>query len=236
MKQFKRAFCLVVPLLVFGGCAHEATLGDTRRELDHQDTVIRELTRRNEDLMAQQGVLQTNMETLQAENLALKDRAAADRKIDAVAMQLKKLEADIGRIDAGVTLIPHRDGVAIEVAEIVLFRVGKAELRPEGKRVLTELAARIAATGKSIRVEGHTDSQPVRITKSKFPFGNLQLSGRRALVVADFLLGAGGLPAERVSFAGYGKHRPVAANDTPANMSRNRRVEIVLLNDSGGGR
>jgi len=32
----------------------------------------------------------------------------------------------------------------------------------------------------------------------------------------------------RVSAVGYSEYRPLAPNDTPANRSRNRRIEIIV--------
>ena len=222
------------------GCAHEETQADNRRELDHQDAVIRELTRKNEDLAGRQRVLQTELETVRAKNAALSESVSAGAKVSDVAEQLKRMEAEIGRIDTGLSggLVtkPHQDGVAIEVAETMLFEVGKAKLSAAGRRVLMALSAKITAGTHKIRVEGHTDSQPVQVTRGQYPMGNLQLSGHRALVIANFLVTDGGLPPSRVSFAGYGRHRPVAANDSPGNMARNRRVEIVLLAASSGGK
>ena len=40
------------------------------------------------------------------------------------------------------------------------------------------------------------------------------------------------MPASRLSIAGYGEHRPRVANDTVANRSRNRRVDVVILSSS----
>ncbi len=41
--------------------------------------------------------------------------------------------------------------------------------------------------------------------------------------------GGGGLPGDHWSAAGYGETDPIAENDTPENMQKNRRVELVVL-------
>jgi outer membrane protein OmpA-like peptidoglycan-associated protein len=42
-----------------------------------------------------------------------------------------------------------------------------------------------------------------------------------------------GVAQERVAMRGYGESYPVAANDTAATRQLNRRVEIVLSDESG---
>lgn len=230
MKKFTPAL-MAAGLLLLSACASQETRDDVRREIDHQDKVIRELQKKNGELSARQRVLETDKMTLQAENERLKAQLAAADQVSSVAEALKKLEDDLQSVGGGNELQtkPHADGVAIELQEVLLFTPGSHELRDSGKRLLRDLAAKLATREGKIRVEGHTDSQPIRKTLKTNPKGNLQLSGRRALAVAHFLVTEGGLAADRVSFAGYGKHRPVAANDSEVNMARNRRVEIVLL-------
>ncbi len=41
------------------------------------------------------------------------------------------------------------------------------------------------------------------------------------------------MPADRISIAGYAETAPVADNDTDDGRSRNRRVNIVILNEAG---
>jgi len=46
---------------------------------------------------------------------------------------------------------------------------------------------------------------------------------------AEAKTGGGGLPADHWSAAGYGETDPVTGNDSPENMQKNRRVELVVL-------
>lgn len=212
---------------VLCGCeTRPETVASARRDLDNQDTTIRELSRRNEELSGQLRVLETELEALRAENASMRRGKAAVDQISDLAQWLKQLEDKLGR---DFTVKQRPDGLAIEVAETVLFEVGKASLRPEGKRILLDLVSKLGSFQGDIRVEGHTDNQPVVIHRNEFPLGNLQLSGIRALNVNHFLVTDGGLAANRVSFAGYGEHHPVAENSSPTDKARNRRVEIVLL-------
>jgi len=42
-----------------------------------------------------------------------------------------------------------------------------------------------------------------------------------------------GLPSDRMSIAGYAENAPIASNDTEEGRARNRRVDIVILNEQG---
>jgi len=81
----------------------------------------------------------------------------------------------------------------------------------------------------TVRVEGHTDSRP--INTYRYP-SNWELSGARAGVVVRYFIEEHGIDEDRFLIAGYADTRPVAENTTPENMSKNRRVEIVILDDA----
>lgn len=56
---------------------------------------------------------------------------------------------------------------------------------------------------------------------------NMQLSELRAKAICDYLSANGILP-ERLSYVGKGDTEPLVLNDTEANKSKNRRVEISI--------
>jgi chemotaxis protein MotB len=121
---------------------------------------------------------------------------------------------------------------ASRVETEVLFDSGKADLRPETKQMLADLAEVFRceeARELKIMVVGHTDSQNIRgrELRQQYP-NNWRLSAGRALGVADYLRSMG-IPEERMGVAGFGQFQPVSANDTASARQRNRRVEIYLL-------
>ncbi len=93
--------------------------------------------------------------------------------------------------------------------------------------MLNTIAGSLVSVGNQIRVEGHTDNVPIR--NSRFP-SNWELSTSRATAMIAYLIDNLGFAPELLSAAGYGEYRPVAANDTEEGKSRNRRVDIVVLN------
>jgi outer membrane protein OmpA-like peptidoglycan-associated protein len=57
----------------------------------------------------------------------------------------------------------------------------------------------------------------------------MQLSLDRATAVGEYLLSRNVRTADRMVIRGYGAERPIADNSTEEGMRRNRRVEIILL-------
>jgi chemotaxis protein MotB len=78
-------------------------------------------------------------------------------------------------------------------------------------------------------IEGHTDDRP--ISTAIFP-SNWELSTARATEVVRLLIEEGGIAPERLSAAGYGEHRPRVPNDSPEARARNRRVDLVVLDEA----
>ena len=129
------------------------------------------------------------------------------------------------------TVIAQRGLVIRLLTDRVLFDSGLAELKPAATPVLSKVAEILRQERvHQIMVEGHTD--PVPIAGSVFPT-NWELSTARASRVVRFLIGQG-VASRRLSAAGYAYLHPIAANDTAAGRSRNRRVEIVLLRSGQG--
>lgn len=117
-------------------------------------------------------------------------------------------------------------GLVIHVLESALFESGKAELKARAEKMLDQLYKQIKNLPNHIRVEGHTDNRP--ISTFRYP-SNWELSTARAAAVVRYLTEKDHFPTQRISALGYGEYRPLAPNDSPANMARNRRVDIVIL-------
>ena len=114
--------------------------------------------------------------------------------------------------------------VYIQMKDDMMFQSGKAELKPTYFNLLSLIAKTFLADAKQIRVEGHTDNIPIQTKEYQ---SNWELSIQRALnVVRHFVNHENIHPAKLIS-AGYGEHKPIAANDSPSNRAKNRRV---LLN------
>ena len=77
---------------------------------------------------------------------------------------------------------------------------------------------------RCLALEGHTDGVGS-------PDYNQGLSLKRADAVAEALRKLG-VPAERMKTAGFGLTRPLAPNDAEVGRRLNRRVEIIVLNET----
>jgi chemotaxis protein MotB len=125
----------------------------------------------------------------------------------------------------GVELVSTAEGLAFRVLGGLLFAPGRTEITEQGRQTLQQLIATLQQSGKRVRIDGHTDDQPIQHSQ----WGtNLRLSVERSLAVADFLQKAG-LDANRIAVAGYGEHRPTAVGSSEDSRAKNRRVEILML-------
>ena len=119
---------------------------------------------------------------------------------------------------------PEDAGIVAQVKDQGMFAVGSAELSVDGQRQVRKLASAFAGEQKTaILVVGHTDASGSAQTNQK-------LSERRARAVAS-ILAEQGISAERMYFQGAGASRPLADNSDPLQRGKNRRVEIVEVND-----
>ncbi len=102
------------------------------------------------------------------------------------------------------------------------FDLDRPTLRPEATPSLEKLADLLKArSGPAVEVQGHTDNVGAAGDAAR-----QILSEARAKVVAAWLV-EHGVPAAKVTSKGYGKTRPVAANDSDLGRAMNRRIEIV---------
>ncbi len=111
------------------------------------------------------------------------------------------------------------------------FESGSATLSPDGVARLAEVAQTINSQypDRKIRVEGHTDSNPIGPSlKTTYP-SNWELSGSRAAAVVRHFQWTHGMDPVRFEVVGYGHYRPVAPNSTAEGRRQNRRVRIAVL-------
>jgi chemotaxis protein MotB len=123
-----------------------------------------------------------------------------------------------------VSVSESSEGLTLHLMEMLLFEIGKADIKPEAKLVLNKVTGLIRNLPNEIAIEGHTDNIP--ITTVQFP-SNWHLSIARALNTAYYLI-QNGIDPQKISIVGYSEYRPVGSNDIPENRAKNRRVDIVV--------
>ncbi len=191
---------------------------------DQLQTELKRLGENALSLLAQNGTLKGSLEnTLRRLEELRRAQAAADARAALYADLARKLRA---MVDAGDLAIALRDGrMVLRLPNDVLFDSGRAELKPAGKRALSEVAVVLRTVrGRNFQVAGHTDNDPIRFSTFR---SNWDLSTGRALEVTGYLVGQG-MDPHTLSAAGYGEFDPVSSNDTAQAKTQNRRTEISL--------
>jgi len=143
--------------------------------------------------------------------------------IDTIDEALKALTEE-----PGINVRYSNQGVHITFENFLLFDFGKADINPGGLAFLNKMATLIQKIPYPVRVEGHTDNVPIHT--ARFP-SNWELSIARAVSVVKYFAAAGKINPQRLSAIGYSETRPLVPNNSSANRSKNRRVEIVLATE-----
>lgn len=147
--------------------------------------------------------------------------SAAQQQTAEAQARTRQLEALLQELDAK----PSDRGMVVTIGD-VLFDTDQAQLRPGAARSVDKLVGFLKAYPmRTVRIEGYTDA-----TGSESH--NLALSTRRAEAVRLAIVDAG-VGTSRISTQGYGRAFPVAGNDLASGRQLNRRVEVVLSDDSG---
>jgi chemotaxis protein MotB len=165
---------------------------------------------------------------LEQANKRMEELKKAQAQAEARAAQFRKLVTQFKTLtDAGKLKVEIRENrMIIALGDKILFDPGKTDLKPEGKDALTQVAAVLKdLQNRNFQVAGHTDNVPIKSKKFR---SNWDLSTARAVEVVNYMITAG-LDPKRLSAAGYADMSPVAPNDTPDNMAKNRRIEITLV-------
>ncbi len=113
--------------------------------------------------------------------------------------------------------------ITVSVESDVLFSPGKTSLKNSAKQSLNQVASVVAQSYANhfIRVEGYTDSDPIRKSGHR---SNYHLGFERGYAVREYLISRG-IDSDMISVSSYGASRPLPTK------SESRRVEIVLYDE-----
>lgn len=129
-------------------------------------------------------------------------------------------------VDDTVTVDMISDqAIRISLAGDILFDTGRAELKPQSRGNLRQVASLLQTNNYIINVVGHTDNMPNH--SAAYPT-NWELSAARALKTTRFLIEEMGVAADRFFVSAHAWHQPVSQNNTASTRLLNRRVEIIL--------
>ncbi len=178
--------------------------------------------------------LEQGAESARSAEMAIEEAAQARRLAESRAseVELVRREAELAsqqvntlkRQLENLQLRQTESGVVVTLGD-VLFESGEVVLAENAHASLEEVVDLLQSEpNKLIRIEGHTDSVGAADT-------NLQLSEQRAIAVRQALVELG-VDQNRFTAIGLGEDFPIASNESEEGRSGNRRVDVILLDDS----
>ena len=214
---FKSGFvkCLFLSLMVlFVGCAELKSLREERVVMNQR---IEELQSERDDLDSRY-------------NLSEQEKAELIEERDRLENARRSMEERLSGSGASVRIKEGK--ISVMLPSSILFNSGQTKLKKEAKNSLTKVCNVLKKDfpNATIRIEGHTDSDPLKRTKNVYK-SNWELSALRASNVLHYLVDSCRLDPKKLYIAGFGKHQPVASNKSKGGKKKNRRVEIVILTD-----
>jgi chemotaxis protein MotB len=155
-----------------------------------------------------------------------------EQKLAELLPSLKVLSEELRKeIEAGrIQINMEPRGLVVSFKQAALFPSGEDVISGEAYPSLESVAAAIKRLPNPVRLEGHTDSRPIKTARFH---SNWELSAARSIALMDLLADRFGAPRDRMSIAGYADNAPVASNDTEEGRALNRRVDIVIMNEQG---
>lgn len=223
MVRIGRVAAGVAAALAAAGCSGH------RLRQDPRDQRILELTEENHGLKQELGTRDGQIAALQAQ-IAERARPAPQAAPHPAARPGKPVELPKALRDKGVQSVTRDGHDAIVLPGAILFGSGQASLGRDARTTLRQVADFLEKQFPSahIRIEGHTDNDPIRKTKNLYK-SNQELSEARAGAVRDYFAKEGKIAPTLLEIAGRGESKPLASNKTAAGKRQNRRVELVIL-------
>jgi chemotaxis protein MotB len=221
--------------------AVQAQLADEKKLGDSARAQIALLNQQIDQLKSQLGSIASALDLqkqqdkdkdVQIANLGQKLNMALAAKVE----ELQHYRSEFfGRLRS---LLANRPGITVAGDRFVfqsevLFPVGSADLTQAGIAQMTALAVTIKDIAAEIppdlkwllRVDGHTDPQPVK-GGGQFA-SNWELSAQRAITVVKLLI-TYGVPADHLAATAFGEFQPFGPGDTPDAFAKDRRIELRL--------
>ena len=213
------ALIAAVAVLACSGCASAKKFAEIEAQLKDKESYVGNLEAENSDLKGQVAKGREEIRRLQAELQQAYQQSKTPPP--------PPVPAPGTAAATGEPVTPPQDRPLLTLAGD-MFPSGKETLTAAGKQRLQSAIAqlRAAASESYLRIEGHTDSSPIRKTKDRFQ-SNIELSAARAMAVLSYLETVGRIPPSKMYVAAFGPHRPIADNNSQSGQEQNRRVEIL---------
>jgi chemotaxis protein MotB len=120
-------------------------------------------------------------------------------------------------------------GLVISLPQAILFPPGEDHIVAAALPIVSQIAEVLGSVPNKVALVGHADSIPIHNKRFQ---SNWELSAARSLNLLEVLSTRYGIAESRLSVQSFGSNDPKDSNDTPAGRAENRRVEILLLDES----
>ena len=210
----------------------EKTLKDTQSELTQTKEILENASEAARKIAADRNKLQ-------------QDKSNLEREKESLRSKLTKIESELQRIreqsQRSITAIQERfkdtvgavldeaGRLTLDVKGKILFETGSANLSKEGKELLDAIAKEVLLNKDyaeyAIRIEGHTDNNPI----AGDALQNWDLSTQRSISAVKYLQENANIDPKRLSGTGYAFYQPIDTAETDEAKAKNRRIEIILV-------
>ena len=135
----------------------------------------------------------------------------------------RHLEAD------GIDVRREARGMVVSLPQAILFASGDDRISNDARPIVARIASSIRDLPNHVTLVGFADNLPV--SNRRF-HSNWDLAAARSLRLLDLLVRDYGVSESRLSISSEGANRPKSSNETAEGRADNRRVEIVIADES----
>lgn len=155
---------------------------------------------------------------------------AAFDDLDRIRRAINRALRASGHQGAARYQVTERGLVVSITTDRVLFESASADLMPAGVEILDAIAPVLRTSDHKLAIEGHTNQLRL-LPGSRWP-SDWELSAYRATAVLRHLANVGRMPETRMYAAAFSDTRPLIDPSLPAAVTRNRRVDVVVLSEA----
>lgn len=210
----------------------EKSLKGTQTELNQTKEILENASEAAQKIAAERNKLQQDKTNLEGEKEGLR------AKLNEIESELQRIREQSQRSIAAIqdrfkdtvgAVLDDAGRLTLDVKGKILFETGSAVLSKEGKALLDAIAEEVLLNAEysdyAIRVEGHTDNNPIAGSALR----NWDLSTDRSISAVKYLQENPGIKPERLSGTGYAFYQPIDTAETAEAKAKNRRIEIILV-------